>query len=158
MPQIELTQKQYGDLLRSLTVSSFVVSYIKDMAGVEVDLDPDKMINDLLSQGADFGYPTMNDLEQSEWQEMELFPQAMDILKEYDDFMFWERLASDFAERDLASHNNVAVPLQKEHAPQIEELASSLLKLEQSLAVEEKYHEEFEKNGLDNVYVKGIND
>jgi len=58
----------------------------------------------------------------------------------------------------LASHNNVAVPLQKEHAPQIEELASSLLKLEQSLAVEEKYHEEFEKNGLDNVYVKGIND
>lgn len=138
---IELSEKQYRILVKAI----YWAEWLKNNDKMEEEFDEEgNEIFDLeqyvFSHAKEFN---CNDLVDPKTVEGEFLPtaeledQAMDAILEYEDYVFWSELAERLAQRDL------------EELPQDER--SPVMEYVQAEELADKYMEEFEKKGLENL-------
>lgn len=147
--KIDLTRKEYRDLLDILAIANWVLNAHK------VDREPrtaryDKLEQKLLALAKEMGYENLVEHapEHNRYfptREYEETSAAQAFITEYDNDSFWEEMTARLAERDLVrqlgGHDRIATL-----SP--EELFEKLGKLE------EYYGTEFSRNGLENLQLR----
>jgi hypothetical protein len=141
--KITLTKEQFEILMRMVYLGNWVVNGDRTEGRYE---DYDKVENILFSQADKFGLADLVEYDEatSSWLSSRRFEDdAMDLLDECIEDVFWEELVRRLAWRDvLLNYGDEAVEGMTEEAK---------IRLESPHI--EKYREEIEKNGVMNLFV-----
>lgn len=142
--KINITKKQYLSLIELIFLGDFMVNGIR--VGDEQVKEYDELKNYLFSYAKKMGYENLIEpgTKKNEYYETREFEDgvAFKYIHDYDEEIFWTELASRLAFRDAGR-------LQKLAAEKMDR--DSFLR--EGWSRENVYHEEFEKNGLDNIHV-----
>jgi len=150
--KIELSKKQYGDLIVMSAISSGIFGILGD---VFIDTnykkcseDMDRLEKHLLSYAKDFGHSDLVEIfEGEEMLDDEFYEhQIMPILDDYEDFALYDRLAIGLAKRDFRRDHTEA------------EIRKMTKKNDGYFGVdlhgyEKKYQDEFDKHGYDRLEI-----
>lgn len=145
---LELNKEQYQNLIRALEVTGYVYGPLGDFISDDFKKqggEIEDLENYLLSFAKDFDFG--HNVDQFEGKNVvseEYSEKILDDVFEYDDYVFWEELARQLAQRDLYkiySQSELKDMNDKERITKQYEL-------------EEKYWKEFEKRGVDRVNLK----
>ena len=134
--KIELTGEQYRRLVELVYLGNWVIN--SHRSGDEMLKEYEEFEKYVYTLSEKFG---ANDLVDYDREVREYFPSEeldehmLDLVDEYDDFVFWEELALRLGERDI---------IESGRAPNVLE----------TFANRDKYMEEFESRGLDRVRVE----
>ena len=141
--QIELSRKEYGDLIDVLMIADAVVN---TEGGVEDKRKRpfDQVIQKLLAQAQTFGFADIIAYNEqlrrfSPTTDYEKRSDARPLLEEYESARFLERLAIALGIRDY------------EEIPTRERPLAALERLEQQEELSDVYREDFERHGLKNL-------
>lgn len=140
--QIELTKEQYRELLKVVYLGSWMINSFRN-AEERVDATEaiEQYINSYAKQFESEDMITYNtkynvyDVTKTIEAELHQFIDA------YDEDTFWAELAERLALRDIARKSGPTLQL-NEH------------QIEEQYEIEEQYFNEFEKNGLKNVFIR----
>lgn len=146
--KIHLTKKEYRLLLEILSVSEWVM-HSHQIESNENCKQHDLLMQKLLSYYKDF---KCEDLVEHDQVDNQYFQTIIDddespvnvIIKEYETEVFWEELTQRLARRDL---------IEKHGAKEVAEM-EPMDRFEAILKESEKYHEEFEKAGIENLKIE----
>lgn len=143
--KINLTNKQYVKLIKLLYIGDWVITShrdaddeVKEFTGIEeymYSFYKDLHCEELIEQSDGTYYPT-SILEES----------VEEYIEEYDEDTFWSELMQRLTQREM---------LRKYGRKRIEKMSVEEL-IEKQQPIEEKYHEEIHKNGLENMEIKGL--
>jgi adenine specific DNA methylase Mod len=139
--KINFTKKQYKHLLDLIYLGDWVANSSK--IGEEIDADYEALADYVYSFAKSFGYEDyiVYDKEyNTHFPTNKLEEELRVTIEENDTEVFWTELSSHLAHRDLQKELKSIVPP-----------ADNFIRL---LQIEEKYNNEFEENGLDNVVIQ----
>lgn len=141
--KIELTSEEYKNLLRLVYLGHWMANSHRDNPVVELD----NVENLIYSYAKDFGCEDMVDVDSKLKRYYPSFEleNEMDIyIQEYDDYSFWDELAWHLADRDFEKKFDPAHTLV---------MTTDEILREKDIIVE-KYFNEFDKNGVENLFIK----
>ncbi len=138
--KIELTNKQYRDLIELLFLGNWLANASRTGAEGDERLEKYEEINNyILSYAKQFQADDVVKAEGNDFfTTMDFEESLMPIIEEYDDYTFWEQIAMRLAKRDLLREIGPVSHLNEKH-------------IERMYEIEEQYKIEFEKNGLKNL-------
>ncbi len=138
--KIELNQEQFLQLMKLVYLGRWMANSFRD--------DPDKSLEELeqhvFSFASTYGH---NDMVDYDMHDNKFFPSieledTMDhIIRDYDDYTFWDELAWRMAERDFVR--------KFDHAKVLCMTSKEIVREKNIFA--DKYIEEFNTNGIDNL-------
>jgi hypothetical protein len=148
--KIHFTKKEYRLLLDIVQIAEWVMNSYK----VEDDLKSqlyDNIEQKILSYAEDFGFENLVMYDQKSQKffptlEYEESEDARLVIEEFEEEVFWEKLCSRLAQRDLLKEKG----LQKVKEMDVIERISE----EDEIA--EKYNKEFVKNGIRNLIISNV--
>lgn len=140
--KLELTDKQYRDLIELLYLGNWIANASRTGAEGDERIEKYEKIQDyILSQAKHFRAEDIVNEEGNEFYTTRNFEEPlMPIVEEYDEYTFWEQISSNLAKRDLLREIGPVRQLKDEHRERMYE-------------IEEQYEVEFEKNGLKNLVI-----
>ncbi|TJY41093.1 hypothetical protein E5161_15460 [Cohnella pontilimi] len=138
--KIELTNKQYRDLIELLFLGNWLANATRTGAEGDERLEKYELLQHyILSHAKNFqADDVVTEEGTSFYTTMEFEESIMPIVEEYDDSTFWEQLSMKLANRDLLKEIGPVSELKEKHRTRLFEL-------------EEEYEVEFEENGLRNL-------
>ncbi|MFC5406877.1 hypothetical protein [Cohnella soli] len=138
--KIELTKKQYRDLIELLFLGNWLANASRTGAEGDERLEKYEEIQYfILSYAKQFQADDVVKAEGNEfYSTMDFEEKLMPVVEEYDDYTFWEQISMKLAKRDLLREIGPVSNLKEEHKERMYE-------------IEEQYEIEFEKNGLKNL-------
>ena len=149
---IELTKTQYAVLMNALQIAGSVYGVMGDMVDRKFKKQSDELDeleNYLLENAEELGLKDMVDIFQGRKVVDEKYlNKAIDDLREYEEFSFWDDLARKLADRDLVRK----LGAEKLRAMDTTEYINA------EYPIEDEYHKEFEEHGLDRVEIEKKND
>lgn len=145
---VELTKKQYEILMNALQIAGSVYGVMGDMVDTKYKKQSnklDELESHLLENAEELGLGAIIDIFQGKKVvEQKYLEKAIDDLFEYDEYVFWDTLPRELAERDLArSLGEEAV-----------KAMDTLTYIHAEYPIEDKYRNEFEKHGLERVEIR----
>jgi len=148
--KIDLSEKEYITLLDILYIAEWVLTAHK----VDRDHRVEKyetIVQKFYSLAKEMGHENLVEYDDKlakyfPTREYEDSSKSMMFIEEYQDDTFWDELINRLAYRDMVNQ-----------AGGIEKLKQLTMKehFELESPLEQRYYEEFEKNGLDNLIIKG---
>lgn len=138
--KINFTKKQYDTLLELVQLGHSITAMNDDTAYESRFME---LIQYVMSFAKDFGYDGVLYNQENQMFDVtdELEQQIQRTIDEYEDMVFWDKLVYYMARRDF----------EKEMAQNpIEEEAA----FQRLIEIEEKYHEYFEKHGVEHVKIE----
>ncbi|WP_373228583.1 hypothetical protein [Cohnella sp.] len=140
--KIELTDKQYRDLIELLFLGDWIANASRTGADGDERIEKYEKVQDyILSQAKHFHAEDIVKKEGNEFYTTMNFEEPlMPIVEEYDDYTFWEQISNKLAKRDLLREIGPVRQLKEEHRDRMYE-------------IEEQYEIEFEENGLKNLVI-----
>lgn len=143
----ELSKTQYEVLINALQIAGFVYGIMGDMVDKKYKKEShalDELENYLLAYAEELGLSKMVDISQGKKIVDEKYlDKAMDDLDEYEEYTFWDNLARKLADRDL----------QRELGKVKYRAMDDLEYIKAEYPIEEEYHQEFEKHGLERIKI-----
>jgi hypothetical protein len=138
--KIELTKEQYRKLIELLFLGNWIANATRTgVKGDEMRTDYQDIEKYILSFAGDFRAGDAVLKEEGEYFTTMQFEESLiPLIEGYDEYTFWEELADRLANRDLLKEIGPVRILKDEH-------------MERKDTIEERYQEEFEKNGLRNL-------
>lgn len=148
--QIEFMKTEYRDLIDMVYIAEWI------MKAHKIEDDPrtkryEKLGQKIMSYAEEMGFGHLVEYapEYDKYFPTRMFEDASSahgFIDEYDNDSFWEELTNRLAERDLIKQEG---GLSNVLRLSIDE------RLDKQFRLEEKYAEEFEENGLDNIVIGG---
>jgi hypothetical protein len=140
--KIELTNKQYKDLIELLFLGNWLANASRTGAEGDERLEKYEEIQDyILSQAKHFQADDVVKEEGNDfYTTMDFEKLLMPIVEEYDDYTFWEQISMKLANRDMLREIGPVSQLKEEHRERMYE-------------IEDQYEIEFNKNGLKNLEI-----
>ena len=137
--KINFTKKQMKDLLTLVEAGNWVINSFRD----EPIEQYEDLYNYILNAAHQMNMPEVIYDKESDQAYLthDAEEEIHEFISEYDDYTFWDELALNLAKRDYANEMNVRNDTREEAFLRIIEF-------------EEKYAEEFYKNGLKNLVIK----
>lgn len=143
--KIELTSEQFRNLMKLVYLGHWMANSHRDEPVSEID----EVENIIYSYAEQFGCADWVDGDQKTnhyYPSSELEEEMDPYLEEYDDYTFWDELAWRLADRDFET---------KFDPGKVIVMTTEEILREKDIIVQ-KYVNEFNKQGLENVNVKGI--
>ncbi|OHB20716.1 MAG: hypothetical protein A2666_01645 [Parcubacteria group bacterium RIFCSPHIGHO2_01_FULL_47_10b] len=144
---IELTKKQFRVLMNALQIAGSVYAIMGDMVDEKYKKpshELDELENYVLESADALGLSDMVEVFRgTKVASKELIDKAIDDLREYEEYTFWDNLARKLADRDL---------LRKLGKSKLRAL-SNLEYINAEYPLEDHYHKEFEKYGLNRLEI-----
>jgi hypothetical protein len=140
--KIDLTNKQYRDLIELLFLGNWLANASRTGAEGDERLEKYEEIQDyILSQAQHFQADDVVKAQGNDfYTTMDFEELLMPIVEEYDDYTFWEQISMKLANRDLLREIGPVSQMKEEHRERMYE-------------IEEQYENEFTKNGLKNLAI-----
>jgi hypothetical protein len=140
--KLELTDKQYRDLIELLFLGNWVANASRTGADGDEKIEKYEEIEAyILSQAKLYHAEDVVIEEENErYTTMEFEESLIPIIEEYDEYTFWEQISNKLAKRDLYREIGPVRQLNEEHQERMYE-------------IEEQYEDEFIKNKLKNVVI-----
>ena len=146
--KIDLTKDEYRNLIDMLYIADWIITSYK----TEIDPELEKyqqLRNKFYAHAEKMGMENLVKYDEElknyyETAEFENESACHELINEYDNKQFWDRLIEDLTMRDL--HAEVDVRKIKEN--------DSDAYFDRYEAIEKKYIREFEKNGIENLILK----
>jgi len=139
---IRMNLNQYRDLLRLVYLGDWMANAIKESPPYLFEEVEQHILSYAKEAGMDRS--VVFDHESKKYYQTADFDQEMqEIIEDYENYIFWEELASRLAERDLVDE------IGEEAIEKMDVL--EIVKAKEPFLV--KYYQEFEKNGLENIYI-----
>lgn len=146
--KINLTKKQYRDLIEFLDVANYIYGLSGDMVDEKYKPKSDKLyelIDYFLEFAKDFdSTDIVDEFEGRKFVEEKLSEKHLEMVLEYDDYVFWEKLAELLSKRDFW----------RIHGEEKIKKMDDMEIIRGQGEIEEKYWKEFEKNGIENLELK----
>jgi len=138
--KIELTNKQYRDLIELLFLGNWIANASRTGAEGDKRIEKyEKVEAHILSHAKHFQAEDVVNVEGNDFYTTMNFEETLiPIVEEYDEFTFWEEISRKLANRDLLRQIGPVRQLKDEH-------------LKRMYEIEEQYQIEFEKNGIKNL-------
>ncbi|MDI9569118.1 MAG: hypothetical protein QM278_00060 [Pseudomonadota bacterium] len=150
--KIELTKEEYRDLIDMLYIADWII-YSHRSVDIQELLRYQQLRYKIyaFAEKAGLGNLIEYDAEMKyyiETPEFEEESDCHDIIEDYDNSVFWDRFVEMLCQRDIHREFGPKEPKKKK------EFEKYCLRF---IDIENQYKEEFEKNGLENVMIKGLN-
>lgn len=146
--EIKLTKEQYSNLLKLVYLGNWMVNAIRTGTPGDEHIEAfDELESYMFSFAKAFGFEEYADHDEKNGKvyptrEFEDNPELRDFVDKYDDYTFWMELIGRLALRDLYGKYGDEVS-RMDWRERIELLSP----------IEKVYSEEFEQNGIDNIYI-----
>ncbi|WP_136805580.1 hypothetical protein [Desulfosediminicola flagellatus] len=146
--KIHLTKKEYRNLLDILSISDWVMNAHRNE--VEAKCKPyNELQQKILSYARDFG---CDDVVESDKNSNTYYLTHMDddeaisneFIKEYEEEFFWDELTSRLSQRDLIEEKGYDAVVEMK----------PIERMTKTEEFSDKYHDEFENNGIKNLIIK----
>jgi hypothetical protein len=146
--KINFTKKEYATLVEMILTADWVI-HAHDDEPSDATKSYTELRKKVLSHYKEMGMEDAfeyapEDDDYYETADYEENSPHMALIEEYDEYSFWESLATKLAHRDLAA----------QEAASPHKLLPAEQRAVKFFEVEEHYHEEFRENGLDNVRIE----
>lgn len=147
MVEIKLTKKEYGDLLDLVYLGEWMINGIR-LHGEEIQ-KYENILQHIYSHAGDAGLKNLIEFieEHNEFSPTKEFEEDLEInqyMDEYDDENFWDELVDRLARRDFI----------KEYGEDAVKKMSWDERIEKEHPFIEKYEEEFEEDGIENLKIE----
>jgi hypothetical protein len=139
---IRMNLNQYRDLLRLVYLGDWMANAIKESPPYLFEEVEQHILSYAKEAGMD-GLVVFDHESKKYYQTADFDQEMQEIIEDYEDYIFWEELASRLAERDLVDE------IGEEAIEKMDVL--EIVKAKEPFLV--KYYQEFEKNGLENIYI-----
>jgi len=146
MPQLNLTNEQYQELVLSTMIGNFIRETVAEGKEKEVN-KLQELETQILSKAKDFDASDLSeDFKEKTIPSEKLWVKTEKIMDEYNDNEFWIALSTVLGKRDFIKDST------KEELEKIKKNDGILP--EKITEYYDKYEKEFEKNGLENMFIK----
>jgi len=142
--KIELSKKQYRDLIEFLDTANYIFGYAGDMLDEKKykkkSQTLDELIAHFLEHAKDFDSEDLVDeFEGSKFIDEEISEKHLEMIFEYDEYIAWEKLVKMLARRDFVRKYGIEAIKKMDDYERIKKEGE----------IEEKYWEEVEKYGVE---------
>jgi hypothetical protein len=143
--QIEINERQYRALLKMVWLGNWTINAHREPD--ETQAEYNELEQHLMAQAHDFGQEELVQFIRDDHRfyiASEFEEELLTVVDEYDDHTFWSQLESRLTERDLMNAYGEAA-LETMPDDEIQERERPVL---------EKYMDEFDKNGIQNLVIR----
>ncbi len=147
--KIELSKKQYRDLIEFLDTANYIYGYAGDMLDnkkyKKKSDDLDKVISHLLERAKDFeSEDLVDEFEGRKFVEEKKSEKNLDLVFKYDEHIAWEKIVEMLARRDFVRKYGIeAIRKMSDHD-----------RIHKEGEIEEKYWEEVDEYGVERMEIK----
>jgi len=147
--KIELSKKQYRDLIEFLDTANYIYGYTGDMLDNKKykkrSDDLDKLISHFLESAKDFeSEDLVDEFEGRKFVEEKKSEKNLDMVFEYDENIAWEKIVEMLARRDFVRKYGIEAIRKMSHHDRMRKEGE----------IEEKYWKEVEEHGLERMEIK----
>jgi hypothetical protein len=146
--KIDLTKEEYRNLIDMLYIANWVMNAFKSETEPEMD-KYQQLQQKIYARAQEAGMANLIEFKEElqtyyETEEFEEESSCHEIIDEYDNNQFWDRLVEELTVRDLHAELDARKIKEKDADSYFERFS----------AIQKKYTKEFEKNGLNNLMLK----
>ncbi len=146
--QIELSKEQYSSLLRAVDVASFVYGIMSDAVDEKYKKQSDEIDNladQVLKYADQFGQTEF--VEKFQGKNIlsdDYSNEILDDVSEFEEYAFWDNLARKLAVKEMSAKYTLKERKNMEQMDYLKKIWE----------LEEKYHQIFENEGIDNFEIR----
>ncbi|EKE19557.1 MAG: hypothetical protein ACD_8C00139G0003 [uncultured bacterium] len=147
--QIELSKKQYRDLVEFLDTANYIYGYAGDVVDdkkyKKKSDDLDGLISHVLESAKDFDSEDLVDeFDGRKFVDEEISEKHLDMIFEYDEYIAWEKIVEMLTRRDFVRKYGIEkIRKMSDHE-----------RIEKEGEIEDKYWEEVDEHGLERMEIK----
>ena len=147
--QIELSKKQYRDLVEFLDTANYIYGYagdvVDDIKYKKKSDDLDGLISHVLESAKDFDSEDLVDeFDGRKFVDEEISEKHLDMIFEYDEYIAWEKIVEMLTRRDFVRKYGIEkIRKMSDHE-----------RIEKEGEIEDKYWEEVDEHGLERMEIK----